>query len=214
MVGGVAGGDRFLVAATNPPAYAGDMSDITRLIDAAAAGDPSAAAELLPLVYDELRKLAAARMAAEQPGQTLQATALVHEAYVRLVGGGKSSEWNGRAHFFAAAAEAMRRILIEHARSRGRIKRGGRADGAPRRRIALSVVDLAAESNPEEILSVDEAVRRLESQDNRLGQIVRLRFYAGLPNETVAQLLGLSERTVRRDWELARAFLMRVFDDR
>ena len=144
------------------------MTDVTRILSAIEQGDPSAAEQLLPLVYKELRKLAAARMAQEAPGQTLQATALVHEAYLRLVGC-ESIGWRGRAHFFVAASEAMRRILIEHARKRGRIKRGGN-----RGRVPLSVVDLAADADLEEILSVDEAIRRLEEQGEWLARFVRL----------------------------------------
>jgi len=148
-------------------------------------------------------------MAEERPGHTLQATALVHEAFARLAGEASPSgeslrTWDGRAHFFAAAVEAMRRILIEHARARGRSKRGGGAV-----RLPLSVVDLAEEANSEEILAVDEAIRRLEQRDARLARIVQLRFYAGLSHAECAELLGSSERTVRRDWELARALLMR-----
>ena len=179
-------------------------------------------AELLPLVYDQLRRIAQQRLAQERPGHTLQATALVHEAYVRLAGAGAApheprvgddpssaspghlQSWDGRAHFFAAAAEAMRRILIEHARAKGRSKRGGGAA-----RLPLSVVDLAEEADPEEILAVDEAIRRLEQRDGRLAQIVQLRFYAGLNHEETAAIVGASERTVRRDWELARALLLR-----
>jgi len=179
------------------------MADVTRLLDAAAAGNSKAAAELLPLVYDELRQLAAARMADEKPGQTLQATALVHEAYLRLTGDDEIA-WENRAHFFGAAARAMQRILVEHARARGREKRVG-----GRQRQPLSVVDLAVDADLEQVLAVQSAVEKLEAQDPRLAEIVRLRFYAGLGVEETAQALGLSERTVRRDWTVARAWLIR-----
>src|SRR5215207_3835985 len=136
------------------------MSDVTRLIDAAGAGDPTAAAELLPLVYDELRKLAAVRLAEEKPGQTLQATALVHEAYLRLVGGGRPQDWNGRGHFFAAAAEAMRRILVESARRKGRVRHGG-----GRRRLDLDRLSIADDGQDEDLLALDDALARLEDEE-------------------------------------------------
>src|SRR5262245_36875746 len=151
------------------------MADVTRLLDAAAAGDPTAAADLLPLVYDELRNLAAARMAGERPGQTLQATALVHEAYLRLIGDGQPRNWDGRGHFFAAAAEAMRRILVDQARRKGRAKRGGE-----RRRVDLDDADLVSLAAPDELLLIDEAIDRLAAEDARAAQLVRLRYFAGL----------------------------------
>ncbi len=178
-----------------------DQADITRLLEAVGEGDPRAAQKLLPQVYQQLRKAAQKQMADERPDHTLQATALVHEAYIRLVGSHEVT-WENRAHFYVAAAEAMRRILIEHARKRGRIKRGG--DLA---RVPLSAVYLAEEANPEEIMSVDSAIRRLEERDSRMAKIVRLRFFAGLSTEEVAETLGLSDRTVRREWALARAWL-------
>ena len=176
-------------------------TDITRLLDAAGDGDPRATQKLLPLVYDQLRKAAQKQMAEERPDHTLQATALVHEAYIRLVGSHQTA-WENRAHFYVAAAEAMRRILIEHARKRGRIKRGG-----DRNRVPLSAVYLAEEANPEEIMSVDRTIRRLEGRDSRMARIVRLRFFAGLSTKETVETLGLTDRTVRREWALARAWL-------
>jgi RNA polymerase sigma factor (TIGR02999 family) len=180
------------------------MSDVTRLLDAALAGDPTAAAELLPLVYDELRKLAAARMAEERPGQTLQATALVHEAYLRLVGGGQPDGWDGRGHFFAAAAEAMRRILVEAARRKSRVRHGG-----PLRRVDLLDAEVAAPTDDEQILLLDEALTRLATARPQAAELVRLRFFAGLAADEAAPLLGLSPRTARRLWAFARAWLRR-----
>src|SRR5829696_1633358 len=151
------------------------MSDVTRLLDAAAAGDPTAAADLLPLVYDELRKLAAARLAEEKAGQTLQPTALVHEAYLRLVGGGPAPDWNGRGHFFAAAAEAMRRILIETARRKKADRHGG---GWARH--DLIDADLAVDTSGDDLFAVDEALTRLAAADPRAARLVELRFFLGL----------------------------------
>lgn len=183
--------------------------DVTILMQQAGAGDRQSAEALLPLVYDQLRRAAQERMAGERKDHTLQATALVHEAYARLVGpDGSAADWANRAHFFHAAAEAMRRILIEHARSRGRLKRGGDGKRAPAR-IPLHVVDLAAEEDPDGIVAVDEAIRRLEGQDPTAGAVVRLRFYAGLSVEDTAKALGISERTVMREWAYARAVLFR-----
>jgi RNA polymerase sigma factor (TIGR02999 family) len=181
----------------------GDPSerDFTQLLVEAGKGDQRAADALLPLVYARLRAIARQRMKQERPEHTLQATALVHEAYLRLVGR-QDVDWSCRAHFFAAAAEAMRLILLQHARDRGRIKRGGN-----RRRVAINVLELAADHDSEEILALIEAIRHLEEQDAQLGQIVRLRFYAGLGVEETAAALGLSERTVKRRWRLARVWL-------
>ena len=179
------------------------MTDVTRLLDAAAAGDPRAAADLLPLVYAELRQLAAAHLAAERPGQTLQATALVHEAYLRLVGDGPGPAWNGRGHFFGAAAEAMRRILIDQARHRRTQKAGGEL-----RRTELPA-GLVAAVPDEELLAVDEALGQLESHDPQAAQLVKLRYYAGLSHQEAAAALGLSRRTADRVWALARAWLFR-----
>ena len=158
---------------------------------------------LLPLVYEKLRAIAARRMAGERSGHTLQATALVNEAYLKLVGKDDLG-WESKAHFYAAAAEAMRRILIDHARGKGREKRGGAWIELP-----LDVVDLASREKPEEILSVDEALRRLEERDARMAEIVKLRFFAGLSERETAKALGITDRTVRRDWTFARAFLQR-----
>ncbi len=178
-------------------------SQVTHLLGRASRGDGAAVEELLPLVYDQLRARAQKEMAAERPDHTLQPTALVHEAYLRLVGNQELS-WQSRAHFYVAAAEAMRRILIEHARKRGRIKRGG-----DRKRVPLDVVDLAERADVEEIVSLDDAVRRLEERDRRAADVVRLRFYVGLSEAEAAAALGVTSRTVRRDWALARAWLLR-----
>ena len=174
--------------------------------------------ELLPLVYEQLRELARRRMTEERAGHTMQATALVHEAYMRLAGGGLSgTAWNSRAHFFHAAAEAMRRILIEHARAKGRLKRGGNPAGGggvspnptPKRRVPLDLVELARDHDPSEMLDLDDAVCRLEGQSADLAAVVRLRFYAGLTIEETAEALGVSAQTVKRDWSYARAWLFR-----
>jgi RNA polymerase sigma factor (TIGR02999 family) len=180
----------------------GGMADVTQILAAVEAGDPHAAAELLPLVYDELRKLAAAHLADEKPGQTLQPTALVHDAYVRLVGPDPDQHWGGRAHFFAAAAEAMRRILLDAARRKGRQKRGG---GLARR--DLDGIDPAAPDDSDDLLALDEALGRLAAADPQAAELVRLRFYAGLPIPEVARILGISPRTADRTWAYARAWL-------
>ncbi|MEZ5066096.1 MAG: ECF-type sigma factor [bacterium] len=161
------------------------------------------------LVYDELRGIAHARMRGERPGRTIQTTELVHEAYLRLRPEG-DRDWRSRGEFFAAAAEAMRRILIERARSRGRLKRGGDADGRPPPKVSLDLAEVAAladDRDPETILALDQAIERLAARDERAAQIVRLRFYAGLSVEEVAELLQTSARTVLRDWAFARAWL-------
>jgi RNA polymerase sigma factor (TIGR02999 family) len=178
------------------------MSAVTQLLDAAAAGDRKAAADLLPLVYDELRKLAAARMAAERPGQTLQATALVHEAYLRLVGSDPDRPWDGRGHFFAAAAEAMRRILIESARRKGRIRHGGGLG-----RVDLTDAAATAAVAPDDLLAVDEALDRLADDDPVAAQLIRFRFYAGLSVEEAAAALGISRSTAYDHWAFGRAWL-------
>lgn len=165
-----------------------------------------ASAELLPLVYDQLKAIAGARMRGERAGHTLQATALVHEAYLKLVGDREVS-WQNRAHFFAAAAEAMRRILIDHARKRKSEKRGGGAARAP-----LSVVDLAVESDPDQILALEEALTRLQGEDPRAAEIVNLRFFAGLSVDETTEATGLSRRTVMREWAFARARLFELLD--
>ena len=171
-------------------------------------GDQAAAADLLPLVYDQLRALAQQRMMQERPGHTLQATALVHDAFLKLVGP-REVPWAGQAHFYAAAAEAMRRILVDHARTRHREKRGGQ-----RGRVLLNVLDLADTENSEEILALDEALCRLEHQEPEVGEVVRLRFFAGLSVDQTAEALGISPRTVDRRWKCARAWLFReVYPD-
>ena len=180
------------------------MSDVTRLLDAAAAGDHRAAADLLPLVYDELRKLAAVRMAAEAPGHTLSATALVHEAYVRLVGGEPLRDWNGRGHFFAAAAEAMRRILVENARRKQTRKHGG-----GRHRRGLDADAAAAPESDPDLVALDAALCRLAELDPQKARLVELRYFAGLTGEQAASVLGLSASSADRLWVFTRAWLRR-----
>jgi RNA polymerase sigma factor (TIGR02999 family) len=176
------------------------MADVTRLLDAAAAGDPRAAADLLPLVYDELRRLAAARLAAETPGQTLQPTALVHEAYLRLVGGRTPKDWDGRGHFFAAAAEAMRRLLVESARRKGRLKHGGG-------RREADLPDVPAPNPDDRLLALDDALTRLAAEDPMAARVVELRQFAGLGHEQVAAALGITIYAARQKWAYARAWL-------
>jgi RNA polymerase sigma factor (TIGR02999 family) len=178
------------------------MTDVTRILSAIEQGDPSAAEQLLPLVYDELRKLAAQKMAQEKPGQTLQATALVHEAYIRLVDVEKAQHWDSRGHFFAAAAEAMRRILVEYARGKARQKRGGH-----RRRFDIDAVDLALHAAPDQLLAVDEALDKLQREDPAVFDLVKLRYFAGLNIEQAAAALGISTATAYRHWNYARAWL-------
>lgn len=177
------------------------MPNRTRILDAAAAGDRKAAAELLPLVYDELRALAAARLAAEAPGQTLQATALVHEAYLRLMGTDEA-RWDNRGHFFAAAAQAMRRILVESARSRRRLKRGGR-------RVRVELLDVAdsLSEDPDLLLSLDELLNRLAEEDDAAARLAHLHLFGGLPVEEAGEVLGLSRPVAYRNWKYARAWL-------
>jgi RNA polymerase sigma factor (TIGR02999 family) len=184
----------------------GTSKPISEILSRAAQDERVAARELLPLVYDQLRAIALRRLEGEAQGHTLQATALVHEAYLRLVGK-EDPGWEGRGHFYVAAAEAMRRILIDHARTRGRDKRGGGAQ-----RLPIDVLELASSENPAEILAVDEAICRLGVQDDRLAKLARLRLYAGLSHAEVAATLDRSERSVRRDWALARAWLARELD--
>ena len=179
----------------------GVMADVTQILNAAEAGDPKAAAELLPLIYDELRKLAAARLAEEKPGQTLQPTALVHEAYVRLVGGDRPRDWDGRGHFFAAAAEAMRRILVESARRKRAEKRGGDIDRAE------LPADLPAPERDLDLLAVNEALDLFAREEPQTAELVKLHFFAGLPIEEAAAALGISARTAYRNWSYARAWL-------
>jgi len=183
---------------------------VTRLLNDAASGDARAAAELLPLVYDELRRLARQKMGQERAGHTLQATALVHEAYLRLVDGNTAKSWDGRWHFFAAAAEAMRRILVDQARRRGRIKRGGGA--AARQRIDLDNIELTVNEPPEELLAVDEGLTALAAQHPEKAQLVKLRYFAGLTIEEAAEAMGTSAATANRQWAYARAWLFRYLE--
>jgi RNA polymerase sigma factor (TIGR02999 family) len=178
------------------------MHDVTHILSAIEQGDPQAAEQLLPLVYDELRKLAAWKLTQEKPGQTLQATALVHEAYLRLVDTEKVQRWESRGHFFAAAAEAMRRILVENARHKGSAKAGG-----GRKRVDLVEVEPAIESPQVDLLALDEALERLQAQDPRKAELVKLRFFAGLTNEQAAGVLGISTSTADNDWAYAKSWL-------
>jgi RNA polymerase sigma factor (TIGR02999 family) len=183
------------------------MSEVTQILSAIEQGDPSAAEQLLPLVYDELRKLAAQKLAQEKPGQTLQATALVHEAYLRLVPGGGSScppRWDGRGHFFAAAAEAMRRILVDQARRRNADKRGGRMD-----RVALPESRLLAPLPDDELMALNEALEQLAAADPQAAELVRLRYFAGLKAAEAAEALGISVRAAHDLWAYARSWLRR-----
>jgi RNA polymerase sigma factor (TIGR02999 family) len=178
------------------------MSDVTRILSAIEHGEPQAAEDLLPLVYDELRRLATAKMAHEKPGQTLQATALVHDAYLRLVDTVKVQSWNSRGHFFSAAAEAMRRILVENARRKRSWKAGG-----GHRRVELSDVEPAVEDRRIDLLALDEALAQLKAKDKRKADLVKLRYFAGLTNEQAAQALGISPSTADNDWAYARSWL-------
>jgi RNA polymerase sigma factor (TIGR02999 family) len=178
------------------------MSDATQILGKIQAGDAKAAEELLPLVYEELRKLASAKMAQEKPGQTLQATALVHEAYVRLVDVDKAQHWDSRGHFFSAAAEAMRRILVNRARDKGRLKRGGELQ-----RIDLDKIEMAADTPDEDLLALDEAVERLAAENRECAEVVKLRFFAGLSLEDAAAAMRISTRTAKRHSAYARAWL-------
>jgi RNA polymerase sigma factor (TIGR02999 family) len=184
------------------------MSEVTNILAAIERGDPKAGDRLLPLVYDELRRLAAQRLAQESPGQTLQATALVHEAYIRLVGSGEPPNWDGRGHFFAAAAESMRRILIDRARHKQTQKAGG-----GRRRLDLDDIEPVLEDeNGDRLLALDEAIRQLEAQDPRKAELVKLRFFAGLTTEQAAAALGVSTSTAEKDWAYARSWLRVTID--
>ena len=178
------------------------MTDVTRILSAIEQGDPHAAEQLLPLVYEELRKLAAEKVAEEKPGQTLQATALVHEAYVRLVDTEKAQKWDSRRHFFAAAAEAMRRILIERARRKRTAKHGGQ-----RRQVSLDEVEVAAHARCDDVLALDEALTRLAAEDPVKAQLVTLRYFAGLSVQQAADVLGISRATADRYWAYARTWL-------
>ncbi len=183
------------------------MHEVTRILNAIGQGEPSAAEQLLPLVYDELRKLAAQKLAQEKPGQTLDATALVHEAYLRLVPSGNASaprepNWNGRGHFFAAAAEAMRRILVENARRKRRIKHGG-----DRERVAIELASLPTRMSSDELLALDEALEKLRQQDPVKAQLVTLRYFGGMTTEQASEVLSISRVTAHRYWTYARAWL-------
>ncbi len=175
--------------------------DVTVLLDRVAAGDRQSTDRLLEAVYDQLRRIAQQHMKDEKPGHTLEATALVHEAYLRLVRN-KELKWSSRAHFYVAAAQAMQRVLVEHARKKKRLKRGG-----DRRPVASNVLDLASDENLEDVVAINEAINRLEGEDARAALVTRLRFYAGLTVEETARAMKLSERTVMREWAYARAWL-------
>ena len=177
------------------------MSDVTRILERAQAGDPQAADELLPLVYGELRTLAAAKMAHEAPGQTLQPTALVHEVWLRLVGN-QNQKWNGRAHFFGAAAEAMRRILIENARRKRAARHGG-----GHARLDINEIEVAAAAKDEELLAVSDALEKLAERDKQKAELVKLRYFVGLTTEEAAEVLGISVPTADRWWNFSRAWL-------
>jgi RNA polymerase sigma factor (TIGR02999 family) len=178
------------------------MSDVSRILSAIEQGDPHATEQLLPLVYEELRQLAAQKLALEKPGQTLQPTALVHEAYLRLVGADRVQHWDSLGHFFAAAAEAMRRILLNRARDKKRLKRGGE-----RRRVDLDQVEIALDTDDEQLIAIDEALVQLAAEDPGAAQLVNLRFFAGLTLKEAADSLDLALRTAERQWAYARAWL-------
>jgi RNA polymerase sigma factor (TIGR02999 family) len=178
------------------------MNDVTQILSRIESGDPTAAEQLLPLVYDELRKLAAQRLAQEKPGQTLQATALVHEAYVRLVDGNSEQNWDNRGHFFAAAAEAMRRILVDNARTKQSLRRGGSA-----KRLPLEQLEPSVAMPDEALLALDEALGRLNQLDKTKADLVKLRYFAGLTIPQAAKALGISTTTANRYWAYARAWL-------
>jgi RNA polymerase sigma factor (TIGR02999 family) len=178
-------------------------SEVTRVLRAVASGDRAASAELIPLVYDELRKVAAGNLAAELPGQTLNATALVHEAYLRLVGPeGEKQQWEGRAHFFGAAAQAMRRILVENARRKARVRHGGEL-----KRVSLSEAEPAVVPTSDEVLALDEALTRFAAEEPVAARVVELRYFAGCSIDEAAELLGISRATANRHWAYARAWL-------
>jgi RNA polymerase sigma factor (TIGR02999 family) len=184
------------------------MNEVTQILSGIEAGDPLAAEQLLPLVYDELRKLAAQHLALEKPGQTLQATALVHEAYIRLVGTEKAQNWNSRNHFFAAAAEAMRRILVENYRRKKSAKYGGDSD-----RVPMEQIELAITTPSWDLLALDEALTRLAAEKPAVADLVKLRFFSGLTMDEAAQTLGISPATAYRQWDYARAWLFRELSE-
>ena len=185
------------------------MSDVTRILSQIESGDPLAAEKLLPLVYDELRKLAAARLSNEKPGQTIQATVLVHEAWLRLVGADVDFHWNGRGHFFAAAARAMQRILVENARHKKRLK-----TGVAYNRVPLSEDALSVQSPSVDVLAVDEALQKLEQHDHRKAELVRLRFFGGLTLPEAARVLKISVSTADNDWAYAKSWLRLELSER
>jgi RNA polymerase sigma factor (TIGR02999 family) len=185
-----------------------NMSDVTRILSAIEAGDPQAAEQLLPLVYDELRRLAAQKLAQEKSGQTLQATALVHEAYLRLVDGDPTRHWNSRGHFFGAAAEAMRRILVDQARRKNAEKRGG-----GRQRVALESVEAELPRRADDLLAIDEALTRLAAEDPQAAKLIQLRYFAGLSIEDAAEAIGISRSTAYEQWAYARVRLRCLLQD-
>jgi RNA polymerase sigma factor (TIGR02999 family) len=178
------------------------MNDVTQILSRIESGDPTAAEQLLPLVYNELRRLAAQRIHNEKPGQTLQATALVHEAYLRLVDGDQAQHWNSRGHFFGAAAEAMRRILVNLARDKGRLKRGGQLQ-----RVDLEKIEVATDTPNDDLLAIDESIELLATENPECANVVKLRFFAGLSIDETAAALGISASTAKRHWAYARAWL-------
>src|SRR5262245_27315619 len=185
------------------------MSEVTRILAQIDSGNPTAAEQLLPLVYAELRKLAAAKLAHEKPGQTLQATALVHEAYLRLVGNGNEAQWQGRGHFFAAAAEAMRRILVERFRRKQAARHGG-----DRQHVPFDEAELAVPALDFDLLAVDEALDRLAAADPAVAELVKLRYFAGMTIQEAAKVLGVSSRTANDYWTYAKAWLLRAIEGR
>jgi RNA polymerase sigma factor (TIGR02999 family) len=184
------------------------MNDVTQILSRIESGDTTAAAQLLPLVYEELRRLAACKLAHESPGNTLQATALVHEAYLRLVDGRAPQRWESRGHFFAAAAEAMRRILINRARDKGRLKRGG-----GQKRLDWNSLEVADDASNEDLIAVDDALQKLTTTFPVCGELVKLRFFAGLTLDQAAECLGIGQRTADRHWAFARAWLYKELRD-
>lgn len=204
VVLGSRGSLTVVLAALAFPLYDLRMSDVTQILERVEQGDPKAADELLPLVYEELRKLAAAKMAQEKPGQTLQATALVHEAWIRLVGREQHTTWNSRGHFFGAAAEAMRRILVDRARQKRRIRHGGELE-----RVDLDHVSIATEDSDETVLAMHDALEALARESPQKAEIVMLHYFTGLEYPEIAQALGVSLSTVERQWAYARSWLYR-----